>query len=487
MRRLIGMAAVALLAGLCAAGEGIRLHLRNGSVVTGELISEGGGKYVVSVPLGSGRGTISVDVANVQRVERNVLLETVVAPAGAEPAAGDDEAADDADDTTAGEKAASVAVVPIRGPLGLDDTLNPESVIAEGVRAGLDAARRLKVEHVVIDLEVETGSYAEAAAIADAMGEFDGVFTMHALIRAATGPGVFIAFACDTWQFAAPDDAGVLGGAAGLSDDEAETLTARLVALADRKKHSSALAAGLLLTKAEVYVDASRTGEAQFLARAADGAEAIDGAASVLRLTAGDAARFELGPTVTDAAAIGAVRGDRAWQKPRDHGKLVAKETQAAVRAETQRRATMEALLLRVAEVREIADGLDDIVAEARRADPNNDSYQLFDESDEFTSESAQRWRTNTQRALALWEKAQVAAQESAKVYGRLQRDLDDLAAAQARDGHRSFHEQTTAAIASLRAELEKDDLVKEASTRTLADAATEIATLRANINKTRP
>ncbi len=286
-------------------------------------------------------------------------------------------------------------VVPVCGVIGLD-------VDAEDVRTIIDHALRRGVDRLVLIVDAGSGDCAEAEDIAEALRSAGSRVRLHAIVKDATGPGLWVAMACDTLHMTpgALIGAGADDGTSSWSQAAPEARSAnRLLAIAEDAGRPRAVVRAMVERSASLYTAMTQDGVIVAEEAPPRDSTQLDGDRTLLTLSADLAEEIGFAPAVgaDTPEALGAVIGVDSWRKASDFGEATVEKAREERRrlaqgAEEERRSLEERIPV-------VSRLLKARVFEAEDADPEN--FRYSHSRGVFNAESRRQWRQRTDDAVA--------------------------------------------------------------------------------------
>ncbi len=397
--------------------------LNNGQTFNGTIVSDSGDTVEFSTSVNGIPATLKFKRAEIKSTQKSNLTAATAPKEGAAPAptapskekqAKPAPPAPPASPTPA--KAAEPSstatvrflVVPVKGRLGTDAPV-------DGIESALKTAAKMRVPHVVFEIDSASGDDAAGPAVVKAIAANRADIKCHALVHKALGPALWLVAACDT-VYVKPQDVpeDVFADTASSTDTAgAADRKARAAALADvaaAHAHNADLFAALIDPARTLVSWTDERGAVHAASKAPAGvkdAATDDGPDAALSLNARDAVRLGLAAEL-DAGpdAIGATLGISRWKSAGGYGEAAMRKTvkgiqekKDAAKRELDRKDELQ-LELKKAEAT-----LQAVVEAARAKDPSQFSYGVYKYSNMFTPESAVSWKHHTDDALDAWRR----------------------------------------------------------------------------------
>lgn len=420
--------AIAISIAALADARHVSVSMKDGRTFEGEIVDENSKEIVLSYTLGSLKTKMTfarADIASIQNVEAPAA-EPEKKP---EPDRGTREKPRERERTgRKGGTKTRYLEVPLEGRFGLEwESLDADSVTAEGVGEALVFAERRGLEHVVLVLAGDSGHLYESVRIAEVIADASDELRVSAFVETASPYATPIVLASDDVFLSDGLGPDVMFGFSPIEGIDESELIARFERLAERGGRDVAAARAL-----------------------------IERGGSTLNASDVDAV------TVSGSSAIGAAIGEPDWASAGRHGRAIVKRTaRATIETERARHAALKDVLDGTTGIiGHIEHGIPAMVQEANDADPANGHYTVYEYTRHMTDGSIRRWQSRTDKAVAKWMRIGESVSDLAKKKDEYEKALnaeeDDLLTEQADvywafvDQHVSLADEAREAMAAL-------------------------------------
>lgn len=414
-RVIVCLSVLVLRCALAAADDQCaRLRLRDGRELVGRVIEDTLNSITFEVWIGEFRSEVRYprsQVADLRLIPCDELEAKV--PESAPTADADSPAT-----APGAEAVVRYVLIPITGGIGFfPDEPQDECVTSEGLHNALQRAKKAGVGHVVLFIDSPGGSAEEADEIVRVLREFQADLTISAVVRKSISAAMWATFAA-SHIFVLPDASSGAALAFSMDPDTGSAMVdqkqlaaraAQLASWAESHGHSGALARAMVDPSAELWATDGASGFSLSGQRKNEASILLDGAATVVALTADEMVQYGVAKRVNSVAEIALHFDTPRWEQWGKYGEREMFNVSNAL-AEGERRAIADYESLEQQLTRANVGALTmarSAASAARAAEPGSPySYEHVSNSTgpyDFTAAGRMRWRNDHQRAIKAW------------------------------------------------------------------------------------